>query len=67
MFVPGTLDVRHPAAVVFLASVDEVADGPVFVEDLRDGAEVRMQRMLMYLLLSAGDVGRKGPLAKNTE
>lgn len=34
LFIPGALDVRHPAALVLLAGVDEVAHRSVFVEHL---------------------------------
>lgn len=34
LFVPGALDVGHPAALVLLAGVDEVAHRSVLVEHL---------------------------------
>lgn len=37
LLVPGTLDVGHPASVVFLAGIDEVADCTILVEYLGTG------------------------------
>lgn len=37
LLVPGTLDVGHPASVVFLAGIDKVADCPILVEYLGTG------------------------------
>lgn len=34
LFVPGALDVGHPAALVLLAGIDEAAHRPVLVEHL---------------------------------
>lgn len=35
LFVPGALDVGHPAALVLLAGIDEVAHRSILVEYLR--------------------------------
>lgn len=40
LLVPGTLDVGHPASVVFLAGVDEVAYCTILVEYLSTGGTV---------------------------
>lgn len=36
LLVPRTLDVRHPAPLVLLTGIDEIPDGPVLVEHLRE-------------------------------
>lgn len=36
LFVPGALDVGHPAALVLLAGIDEVAHRSILVEDLTE-------------------------------
>lgn len=40
LFIPGTLDVGHPASVVFLAGIDEVAYCAILVEYLGTGGAV---------------------------
>lgn len=40
LLVPGTLDVGHPASVVFLAGIDEVAYCTILVEYLGMGEAV---------------------------
>lgn len=36
LLVPSALDVGHPAALILLAGVDEIAHGSVFVKHLRE-------------------------------
>jgi hypothetical protein len=46
LLIPGTLDVGHPASVVFLAGIDEVAYCTILVE---------------YLGMSGAVMGEEGP------
>lgn len=56
LFISGTFNVRHPAPLILLTGIDEVADTSVFIKQLRREEEKKNRLNDQFSVLAAANV-----------